>query len=234
MTILRVVDETGSASLGDITEALGDHPDPTSAVLVMVDLAILVIEYADVIDQHSVVRRAPKTPGQAGEEAESCWPLGNGCGPTAPSPAASEMPLPPGIERLTISSFAPAVIVASVAARRSLGKLDNLNRPGIYALVGERQVYVGSSSSVGSRVAAGQQPISDIKQIVVITDATDALSENDARAEALDGPFIVVEQLEHAGTSLLGQGHFPLAAAYAALRLWTVKVLEPNVFTIEP
>ena len=44
ITILQVVDETGSATIGDIIAELPDHPDPVSAVLVMVELKILVIE----------------------------------------------------------------------------------------------------------------------------------------------------------------------------------------------
>lgn len=184
LTILRIVDETGSASLGDIAEGLGDHPDPTGAVLVMVDLEILVIDYTDVIDQHSVVRRAPETPGPVDAEAEG-RPSTIGCESrevSSISTTASDTALPAGIEQLATASLVPAVVVATGEARRGLGKLDALNRPGIYALIGERQVYVGASASVGTRVASGQQPIGDIKRIVVITDANNSLCEEDARA----------------------------------------------------
>jgi hypothetical protein len=185
LTVLRIVDETGSASLGDIAEGLGDHPDPTGAVLVMVDLEILVIDYTDVIDQHSVVRRAPDTPGPVGVETEARSPGTSGSqsqGVTSGPTNVSDAALPADIEQLTISSLGPAIIVAAGEARRGLGKLDALNRPGIYALIGKRQVYVGASASVGTRVASGQQPIGDIQRIIVITDANDTLCDDDARA----------------------------------------------------
>lgn len=184
LTILCVVDETGSASLGDIAAALGDHPDPTGAVLVMVDLEILVIDYAEVIDQHSVVRRAPDTSGPVGMETETRCPGTKGSGTQEAKclRSMSDATLPEGIEQLPTSSLVPAVVVAAGEARRGLGKLDALNRPGIYALVGERQIYIGASASVGTRVASGQQPIGDIQHIVVITDANDTLCDDDARA----------------------------------------------------
>ncbi|MVS97906.1 hypothetical protein [Devosia marina] len=185
LTILRIVDETGSASLGDIAEGLGDHPDPTGAVLVMVDLEILVIDYTDVIDQHSVVRRAPETPGPVDAEAEARRPSTFGCESlevNSISTTTSDAALPTGIEQLATSPLVPTVVVAAGEARRGLGKLSALNRPGIYALIGERQVYVGASASVGTRVASGQQPIGDIKHIVVITDTNDTLCDEDARA----------------------------------------------------
>lgn len=172
--ILRIVEETGSASLGEIIESLGDHPDPAGAVLVLVDLGILVIAYKDVIDQHAVLRRAVASPApETKVTSQALW--------QAAAPA-TDAALPAGIETVTISPFAPALVVAAGDARRGLGKIEALNRPGIYALVGERQIYVGASSSVGTRVASGQQPIGDIQSIIVITDANNALTEEDARA----------------------------------------------------
>ncbi|AKR55110.1 hypothetical protein XM25_04650 [Devosia sp. H5989] len=181
MTILRIVDETGSACLGDIADCLGDHPDAAGAVLVMIDLGILVIDYVGVIDEHALVRRAPPDFDPT--------PLGRELGARRSDSGVSQRfdnekayILPSGVDRLDASSLTPAVHVAGLEARRSLGKMSTLERPGIYALVGERQVYVGASSSVGARVAGGQQPIADIKNIVVITDANGSLSDVDVLA----------------------------------------------------
>ena len=186
MTILRIVDETGSATLGGIADGLGDHPDPVGAVVVMVDLNILVIDYAGVIDEHAVVHRAPTTPDPLGSRGEaSASRDAGGMALNAESSAASfayEVSLPAGIEALNASPFAPAIVVAKGEARRGLGKVEHLNRPGIYALIGNGQIYIGASGSVGNRVASGQQPIGDIQTIVVITDGNNALSDEDARA----------------------------------------------------
>lgn len=185
LTILRIVDETGSASLGDIADGLGGHPDAAGAVLVMVDLGILVIDYVGVIDEHALLRRAPSDfdpTSSFSELGARC--SGSGFGQSVESVQASkdELPLPSGIDRLLASPFTPTVHVAAPEARRSLGKIGALARPGIYALIGERQVYIGASSTVGARVGGGQQPIVDIKTIVVITDANNSLSDADVLA----------------------------------------------------
>jgi hypothetical protein len=174
MTILRLVDETGSASLGDIALALGDHPNAAGAVLVMVDLGIVVISYAGTIDDHAVVCRAPVTPEPSPDVALTAE--------TSPPSAANDAFLPDGIASLNASPLTPSVMVAEVEVRRHLGKVAALDRPGIYALIGNRQIYIGASSSVGTRVASGQQPIGDIERIVVITDVANRLTEEDALA----------------------------------------------------
>ena len=56
--ILSIVDETGSATVGDIVAELPDHPDPAGAIVVMIRLGILVAEVRGVFDAHTVVRRA--------------------------------------------------------------------------------------------------------------------------------------------------------------------------------
>ncbi|MDF2797338.1 MAG: hypothetical protein K0R85_82 [Devosia sp.] len=63
-----------------------------------------------------------------------------------------------------------------------LGRRTELHRPGVYALIGPEGVYVGTGADVGLRVAIGQQPVGDIDTVLVITDANNNLSEDDARA----------------------------------------------------
>lgn len=180
LTILRIVDESGSASLGDIALGLGDHPDATGAVLVMVDLGILVIDYAKVIDQHSMVRRAPDRLDPTAIEIGTQFDDADR-GDLHKAKAA-EVALPPSVKQLAGSTLTPSVLIADTTARRSLDKIERLDRPGVYALVGENQVYIGASTSVGARIALGQQPIGNIQRIVVITDANDTMSDSDARA----------------------------------------------------
>src|SRR5690606_29361967 len=134
-------------------------------VLVMVDLGILTITYAGTIDDQAIVRRAPVTPE-----------------PGSFAFAATEAALPEGIDGLDVSPLMPSVVVAEIEARRDLGKVASLERPGVYALFGNGQIYIGASSCVGTRVASGQQPIGDIERIVVITDATNQMTEDEALA----------------------------------------------------
>ncbi|MGU3478578.1 hypothetical protein [Methylobacterium sp. D48H] len=42
--LLTAVDETGDASLGDLADAIPEHPQPISAVLALVDAGLLAID----------------------------------------------------------------------------------------------------------------------------------------------------------------------------------------------
>lgn len=188
LTMLRVVDETGSATLGDITDALAGHPDPTGAALVMVDLGILTITFTGIIDMHAVLRRAPQVP----DPDDSCAVASDDTSRTKPIASAA---MPDGVVTLAASPFSPSVLVANGDARRVLGKIDALDRPGVYALISSDQVYIGASSAVGSRVSSGQQPIGNIETIVVITDANGTLTSHDVLA---------VERMFHARVQASG------------------------------
>ena len=188
--ILEIVDRTGSASIGDITADLSDHPDPVAAVLVMVKLRILVLEVDGVVDAHTLVRRAGPEPDphdQGGEpprptDASDHRVSGSAISDVPASGGHSEADVPDGLERLEITPFSPNVVIGSGSDRRAFGRMADLDRPGVYALIGAAEIYVGVGAAVGQRVARGQQPIDDIETIVVITDANGNLSEDDARA----------------------------------------------------
>src|SRR5690606_11540359 len=62
VTILRIVDETGTATVGDIVDGLPDHPDPVGAIAVMIRLGILVAEVRGVLDANTLLRRADPDP----------------------------------------------------------------------------------------------------------------------------------------------------------------------------
>ncbi|WP_332700991.1 hypothetical protein [Devosia sp.] len=179
--ILQIVDDTGSATIGDIIAELSDHPDPVSAVLVMVELNILVIEGKTVLDANSIVRRADPEPDPENQGGTPWSPSG---GPDAVSDFSNiaGTPTPDGLERLAVSPFSPNVVVGPGVTRRVFARMAELRRPGVYMLMNATQVYVGTGVDVGLRVASGQQPIGDIETIVVITDANGNLSEDDAKA----------------------------------------------------
>jgi len=185
ITILRIVDDTGSATIGDIIAELPDHPDPVSAVLVMVELKILVIDSKVVLDVHAIVRRADPEPDPENQGGTPWSPSG---GPDASGSAGSDFsntaaaPIPDGLERLAVNPFSPNVVVGPGVTRRAFGRMPELRRPGVYMLINANHIYVGTGADVGLRVASGQQPIGDIETIVVITDANSTLTEEEAKA----------------------------------------------------
>lgn len=178
--ILSIVDETGTASIGDIAAELVNHPDPVGAIVVMIGLNILIAEVRGVLDANTMVRRAepepdPNTttepvPGQHGGTADSIG---------APSTGSD---VPGGLERLEVTPFAVSLVVGSGSARRAFARMDEVRRPGIYGLISGTSIYIGMGGDAGIRIATGQQPIENIDTIFAITDAHGQLSEADAKA----------------------------------------------------
>ncbi|MBE7733261.1 class I SAM-dependent methyltransferase [Devosia faecipullorum] len=174
--ILSIVDETGSATIGDITDELPDHPDPVGAVMVMVGLKILVLDPCGVLDAHTLVRRADPEPdpdGAAGPVSK----VPGGSGSPIVSSAASAIPV--GMEHIEVSPFRASLVVGS--ERRAFARMEKLRRPGIYGLVSASAIYIGMGGDTGLRIASGQQPIENIDTIFAITDANGNLSTDDAR-----------------------------------------------------
>jgi hypothetical protein len=177
--ILSIIDEAGSATVGDVIEALPGHPDPVGALQVMIDLGILIAEVrGGVLDANTLLRRSPDDPSspEVDDDGDPSNPpdlplqhrSGGGGGDGAH-----------GVTRLDFSSLVPRVLVSS--NRNSLRALKRqLCQPGIYGLGSARQFYVGRSDDAGRRVCFGQQPISDVEQVVVITDQNGGLTSADA------------------------------------------------------
>lgn len=188
--ILSIVDQTGTASVADIVDELPGHPDPVGAIQVMVELNILVLDVNGVLDGNTIVRRADPEPDPKGKTGTSTA-LPGGAGTTMPSEFASrhasrsvssQCTIPAGLDRLAANPFSPNVVVGHGPSRRAFAHMAELRQPGVYVLLNGKGAYVGTGSDVGLRVAAGQQPISDIETIAVITDANGNLTEEDAKA----------------------------------------------------
>jgi len=168
--ILATIDETGSASVGDIMVALDGHADPAGAIQVLISAGIVEADIpSGVLDQHTMLTRmAPSDPDDD---------------PT-PSAPGGVLPITGGLPddsvSLCVSRMHPSVVVSPGSGRRALGRAPTLQRPGVYILLSGAQAYVGMGSEVGRRVATGTQPIADIDAIITITDAHDGLSEADA------------------------------------------------------
>jgi hypothetical protein len=55
--LLAAVDETACAELGDLVDAIPDHPQPLSAVLALVDAGLIGLEFNAPFDRHLRVWR---------------------------------------------------------------------------------------------------------------------------------------------------------------------------------
>lgn len=185
--ILEIVDETMGAPLGDIMAALGDHPNAAGAVTVLVNAGILVFDLVGALDVNTVVRRAegdpdPSAPGGLAPASGGPRPMdGIHCTTsTGISEPRSNSPIPDGLISIEINPLVPTVVCGE--DRRLFAQMSELRRPGVYILASDTQVYVGTGRDVAARVASGQQRIADVETIAVITDASGALTEDDARA----------------------------------------------------
>lgn len=168
VTILSTIDESGSASVGDVMAALDGHVDPAGAVQALIAAGIVTADLRhSVLDQHTMLTRTPPTD-----------PDGNPSAPGGALPGSG--PLPDTVVAVSMSRLQPSVLVSPGSERRSLGRLSLLQRPGVYILLSGTEAYVGMGSEVGRRVANGAQPITDIDTIITITDANDGLGETDA------------------------------------------------------
>lgn len=174
--ILSIIDATGSATIGDITDELPDHPDPVGAVMVMVGLNILVLDLRGVLDAHTLVRRADPKPAPDG--AAGPGPKGPG-GSGSPMVSSAAFAIPVGLERVEVSPFRANLVVGS--ERRVFARMEDLRQPGIYGLMSSTAIYVGMGGDTGLRIASGQQPIENIETIFAITDANGNLTGDDAR-----------------------------------------------------
>ena len=181
VVILATIDETGSASVGDVMAALNGHVDPAGAIHVLIAAGIVDADIrSGVLDQHTMLARvAPIDPDDPTPSAPG------GVLPTAGG-------LPDNAVSLCITSIHPSVVVSPGSARRALGRAESLRRPGVYVLLSGTHAYVGMGSEVGRRVASGSQPIADVDAIITITDVRDQLSEADA---------LVLERMIHGRVS---------------------------------
>jgi len=174
--ILSIVDETGSTTVGDIVADLTDHPDPVGALVVMLNLKILVAELrGGVLDANTVIRRAPPEPSSV--EPDGAGPDKPHSPPTISNAGADDSAR---LHLLAATPLFPTVVIGGGSDRTEFARQPELQRPAVYGLVSPLGVYIGRSIKANRRVAWGQQPIGGIETIFVITDASDALTAEDA------------------------------------------------------
>lgn len=210
--ILREIDLTGSATVGEVMDALEDHADPVGAIMSLIKAGVIEAELkAGILDENGLLTRAqhpsgsdpdPATPGGAVVPPKPTDPLDAAEGATAwpqrhdgQTPVTIENhavvsvlsdngddPLPEGLALLPLNPLRPRVHVGRGEARRSFASLKDLQRAGVYILLSDTSAYVGVGSVVGRRVASGAQPIEDVDTIITITDENDGLDDADAAA----------------------------------------------------
>lgn len=182
VVILSMIEESGSASVGDVMVALDGHDDPAGAIQVLITAGVVSADIrSGVLDQHTLLTRvAPTDPDDD--------PTPSAPGGVLPTAGG----LPDDAVSLCVTSMQPSVVVSPGRARRAMGRAEVLHRPGVYILLSGAQAYVGMGSEVGRRVATGSQPIADVDAIITITDAHDGLSETDA---------LVLERIIHCRVS---------------------------------
>lgn len=170
VVILATIDETGSASVGDVMAALDGHVDPAGAIHVLIAADMVKADIrSGVLDQHTLLTR--KVPTDPDDDPTPAAPGG-----ILPAPGS----LPDNVIALSVTSMQPNVLVSLGSGRRTLGRAASLRRPGVYILLSGAKAYVGMGSEVGRRVANGAQPIADVDAIITITDAHNEMSEADA------------------------------------------------------
>lgn len=180
IAILEIVDETGSATIGDLVRPIPDHVDVPGAVLALAGAGLLTLDLAGgILDANTIVRR-----NAFPEPDRSDSKNGAPSGPRSPNSSTSAASNAGGqqIFSLPVRAFHPAILVAAASERRALAKCPELQKPGVYILFNRNEYYVGYGSNTGSRIGQGNQPIENVTSIVAITDRNNQLEPRDAKA----------------------------------------------------
>lgn len=190
--ILSVVDATGSACIGDIVSELPGHEDPVGAIFALVAAGALVVLTEGIIDAHTVLARRLPSDESADLVPVDAVPL-----PDLPREnpedrlataqwtdfvADADAELPPELVQVPASSLQPRILRGSGGHRAAFKHALGLQQPGVYIQLCGNEAYVGYGSDVGFRIAIGRQMDSLPDTILVITDASNGLTEEDGLA----------------------------------------------------
>ncbi|MHA6730197.1 hypothetical protein [Devosia sp. A369] len=211
--ILSVIDVTGSASIGDIIAELPGHTDPVGAVFALITADVLAVLSTGFVDANTIVARAGQSGLPTGAEAHAApADAGPSDGPAAAAAAdLSILPanftdlaadtLPHQLDAVPTSPLQPRIIIGSGERRTAFGRVNCLQRPGVYILLRGRDVYIGYGAEVGFRITDGRQmPGGTPDCIIAIADEQNRLSTDDAKAferilwssVAADDDFVLV------------------------------------------
>lgn len=164
VAILAAVDETGSASLGDLISLLPDHPSPGGAILALIREGALIVTTPGLIDAHSQLTRQHK--------------------PLSRQPASVVPQARKGVQHLQLVAPEPDIFFASGIDRSYFVQEPRLRQKGIYLALYGTAVYVGRSGDTACRIAWGshlrRSGLPD--RIIAAVDKNQTLTEGQARA----------------------------------------------------
>ncbi|MGB3336998.1 MAG: hypothetical protein WBA73_07465 [Devosia sp.] len=191
--ILSVVDLTGSASVGNIIAELPNHTDPVGAVIALTTAGALEVRSAGFIDANSVVARPGDCLLKTGSDVHGTTPAAGqvdlpeaAVEPATMSRDTAELcvdALPPDLSAVPVGPLQPRIIIGPGERRTAFGRVDCLQRPGVYIVLRGRDAYIGYGAEAGFRITDGRQlPGGTPDCIIAIVDEHNGLSINDAKA----------------------------------------------------
>jgi hypothetical protein len=164
IAIFAAIDETGSASLGDLIALLADHPSPGQAILALIRDGALIVTSAGLLDAHSQVARR-FTP------------------PVRETMLSAPQTQTKGVHHLKLVSPEPDIFYASGIDRSYFVQEPRLRQRGIYLALYGSAVYVGRSGDTACRLAWGshlrRNGLPD--RIIAAVDKNQVLDEAQAR-----------------------------------------------------
>src|SRR5690606_3724767 len=135
---LSVIDATGSASIGDIIAELPGHTDPVSAAFALVSAGVLAVRSTGFVDANTIVARAGQNDRKDAADPTALpeAPIATDLSmlPAKVAALAAET-LPSQLDAVPTSSLRPRIIVGPGTRRTAFGRVDCLQRPGVYVLL---------------------------------------------------------------------------------------------------
>lgn len=183
VTILAVVDDTGSATLEEIVAALAGHPKPAGAAFAMVAAGILCIEDG-IVDANSRLSRTPLLDGGDDDTPDGAPQCASGGDDDGSGDGGADYPGPGEMRQISVAvPYAPAIFCIPGLERRLLRTEPLLGDTGIYAAIWGGEVYVGASKNLVARLTKGPHLVTPrlADRIIAIVDGTRQLSWDGAQ-----------------------------------------------------
>jgi hypothetical protein len=150
--ILSVVDETGSASIGQIIDELPGHPDPVGAIFALINADVLTVLTGGIVDADTMVARSDQNPeGTTGAAKSDEGTQGaiNAASSTVSETALDSPPLdsntdcagylgtslPEDLLLAPVSELKPKIIMGPGWRRASFRRVPALKRHGVYIML---------------------------------------------------------------------------------------------------
>lgn len=166
VAVLAQIDETGSATLGELMALLPDHANPAEAVTRFVRHGVLTVE-PGLLDGNSLLRRRLTPPLRKATD-----PAGGSDNNTAHRGKG-------GLRRLQIVTPRPEIFFARGVDRAFFTREPYMRRKGIYLALYGNSAYVGRSGDTACRIAWGAhlRRYGLPELVIAAVDCADSLSE---------------------------------------------------------